>query len=50
MITGIMDLGHPVFVDPQQRDDFKRLVAEAGVFGDRNTRCTVKTAVNSGSR
>ena len=32
MITGIMDLGHPVFVDPQQRDDFKRLVAEAGVI------------------
>ena len=30
MITGIMDLGHPVFVDPQQRDEFKRLVAEAG--------------------
>jgi PAS domain S-box-containing protein len=32
MITGIMDLGHPVFVDPQQRDEFKRLVAEAGVI------------------
>ena len=32
MITGIMDLAHPVFVDPQQRDDFKRLVAEAGVI------------------
>jgi len=32
MITGIMDLGQPVFVDPQQRDDFKRLVAEAGVI------------------
>ena len=32
MITGIMDLGHPVFVDPQQRDDFKRLVAEAGII------------------
>ncbi|MDO9531792.1 MAG: PAS domain-containing protein [Deltaproteobacteria bacterium] len=32
MITGIMDLGHPVFVDPQQRDEFKRQVAEAGVI------------------
>ena len=32
MITGIMDLGHPVFVDPQQRDDFKRLVTEAGII------------------
>jgi len=32
MITGIMDLGHQVFVDPQQRDDFKRQVAEAGVI------------------
>jgi PAS domain S-box-containing protein len=32
MITGIMDLDHPVFVDPQQRDDFKRRVAEAGVI------------------
>jgi PAS domain S-box-containing protein len=32
MITGIMEMGHPVFVDPQQRDEFKRLVAEAGVI------------------
>jgi PAS domain S-box-containing protein len=32
MITGIMDLGHPVFVDPEQRDDFKRQIAEAGVI------------------
>jgi len=32
MITGIMDLGHQVFVDPQQRDDFKRQVAEAGII------------------
>ena len=27
-----MDLGHPVFVDPVQRDDFKRQIAEAGVI------------------
>jgi PAS domain S-box-containing protein len=32
MITGIMDLAHPVFVDPEQRDDFKRRIAEAGVI------------------
>jgi PAS domain S-box-containing protein len=32
MITGIMDLGHQVFVDPQQRDELKRQVAEAGVI------------------
>ncbi len=32
MITGIMDLGHQLFVDPQQRDEFKRQVAEAGII------------------
>jgi PAS domain S-box-containing protein len=31
MITAIMDLGHQLFVDPEQRDEFKRQVAEAGV-------------------
>jgi PAS domain S-box-containing protein len=32
MITGIMDLGHQLFVDPQQRDDFKRQVADVGII------------------
>jgi PAS domain S-box-containing protein len=31
MNTAIMDLGHQIFVDPQQRDEFKSQVAEAGV-------------------
>ena len=50
MITGIMDLGHQVFVDPQQRDEFKREMEETGSSGAGSTRCTAKTAANSGSR
>lgn len=35
MIAGIMDLGHQVFVNPREREDFKRQVAEAGVVRGR---------------
>ncbi|MGA9755899.1 MAG: PAS domain S-box protein [Desulfobaccales bacterium] len=35
MIAGIMDLGHQTFVDPQQRDEFRQEMAEAGVVRDR---------------
>jgi len=35
MITGIMDLGHQVFVDPQQRDEFKGEMEKTGVIRGR---------------
>jgi PAS domain S-box-containing protein len=31
MITGVTDLGHQVFVDPKQREEMKRELAETGV-------------------
>jgi PAS domain S-box-containing protein len=31
MLTSIMDLGHQVFVDPMQRDEFKRELEKSGV-------------------
>ena len=35
MISAVKDLGHQVFVDPKQRDDMKRELAEAGVIRGR---------------
>lgn len=35
MITGVKDLGRQVFVDPQQRDEMKRELAEKGVMRGR---------------
>ena len=35
MVTGVMDLGHQVFVDPKQRDEMKRELAETGVVRGR---------------
>jgi PAS domain S-box-containing protein len=35
MIAGIMDLGHQIFVDPEQRLAFRRELEESGVIRDR---------------
>jgi PAS domain S-box-containing protein len=35
MITGVTDLGHQVFVDPEQRLEFRRELEESGVIRDR---------------
>ncbi|OGR31752.1 MAG: hypothetical protein A2139_13615 [Desulfobacca sp. RBG_16_60_12] len=35
MIAAIMDLGHQLFVEPEQRDEFKRQVAEAGIIREQ---------------
>lgn len=32
MISGIMNLRHQIFVDPRQREEFKRQVAEVGII------------------
>jgi PAS domain S-box-containing protein len=32
MITGVMDLGHQIFVDPQQRREFKGEIEKTGVI------------------
>ena len=35
MITGVADLGHQIFVDPEQRLEFRRELEESGVIRDR---------------
>ena len=35
MISGIMNLGHQIFVDPRQRDKFSREMEESGVIEGR---------------
>jgi PAS domain S-box-containing protein len=35
MIAGIMDLGHQLFVNPEQRREFRRDLEESGVIRDR---------------
>jgi PAS domain S-box-containing protein len=38
MITGITDLGHQIFVDPEQRKEFRRGLEEKGIIQDREYR------------
>jgi PAS domain S-box-containing protein len=35
MISGVTDLGHQIFVDPEQRHEFRRDLEESGVVRDR---------------